>query len=85
MLSNARIRNLFVLLTITQNRAPSAPRQLPPGCGGVPVSHRRLIQLGLKAKSEMKDWKWTQDPKTLLWIIGALVFLIWVFLQRQYY
>ena len=22
----------------------------------------------------MKDWKWTQDPKTLLWIIGALVF-----------
>ncbi len=34
----------------------------------------------------MKDWKWrTQDPKTLLWIIGALVFLIWVFLQRQYY
>ncbi len=33
----------------------------------------------------MKDWKWTQDPKTLLWIIGAMVFLIWVFLQRQYY
>ena len=26
----------------------------------------------------MKDWKWTQDPKALLWIIGALVFLIWV-------
>jgi hypothetical protein len=25
----------------------------------------------------MKDWKWTQDPKALLWIIGALVFLIW--------
>ena len=33
----------------------------------------------------MKDWKWTQDPKTPLWIIGALVFLIWVSLQRQYY
>jgi hypothetical protein len=24
----------------------------------------------------MKDWKWTQDLKTLLWIIGALVFRI---------
>ena len=30
----------------------------------------------------MKDWKWTQDPKALLWIIGALVFLIWIVLQR---
>jgi hypothetical protein len=30
----------------------------------------------------MKDWKWTRDPKVLLWIIGALIFLIWVFLQR---
>jgi hypothetical protein len=30
----------------------------------------------------MKDWKWTQDQKALLWIIGALVFLIWVVLQR---
>jgi hypothetical protein len=30
----------------------------------------------------MKDWKWTQYPKALLWIIGALVFLIWVVLQR---
>src|SRR6266498_4172644 len=27
----------------------------------------------------MKDSQWTQDPKNLLWIIGALVFLIWVF------
>lgn len=30
----------------------------------------------------MKVWKWTQDPKVLIWIIGGLVFLIWVFLQR---
>ena len=32
--------------------------------------------------ADMKDWKWAQDPKALLWIIGALVFLIWVVLQR---
>jgi hypothetical protein len=30
----------------------------------------------------MKDWKWTQDSKVLLWIIGALVFVIWVVLQK---
>jgi hypothetical protein len=30
----------------------------------------------------MKGWKWAQNPKALLWIIGALVFLIWVILQR---
>ena len=30
----------------------------------------------------MKDWQWAQDPKILVWIIGALVFLIWVVLQR---
>ena len=30
----------------------------------------------------MTDWKWTQDPKVLLWIIGALVFVIWVVLQK---
>jgi len=32
--------------------------------------------------SDMKDWQWAQDPKILVWIIGALVFLIWVVLQR---
>jgi hypothetical protein len=30
----------------------------------------------------MKVWKWFQDPKVLLWIIGGLVFLIWVVLQK---
>jgi hypothetical protein len=30
----------------------------------------------------MKDWKWTQDPKIRVWIIGTLVFLIWVVLQK---
>jgi hypothetical protein len=30
----------------------------------------------------MKTWKWVQDPKVLLWIIGGLVFLIWVVLQK---
>ena len=42
---------------------------------------RRLVALGL-IKGEVKDWKWIQDPKVLLWIIGGLVFLIWVVLQR---
>ena len=41
-----KIGSVGIWLTITQNRAPSAPRQLPPGCGGVLVSHRRLIQWG---------------------------------------
>lgn len=35
-----------------------------------------------KGQSDMKDWKWAQDPKVLFWIIGALVFLIWVVLQK---
>ena len=33
----------------------------------------------------MKDWKWARNLKVLLGIIGILVFLIWVVLQRQYY
>ena len=30
----------------------------------------------------VKDWKWGRNPKVL--IIGALVFPIWVVLQRQF-
>src|SRR6185369_5663157 len=35
-----------------------------------------------EGEGEVKDWKWTQDPKVFLWIIGGLVLLIWVILQR---
>ena len=40
------------------------------------------IGVGGKGEGEVKDWKWSQDPKVLLWIIGGLVFVIWVILQR---
>jgi hypothetical protein len=35
-----------------------------------------------EGQSEMRNWKWTQDPKVLIWIIGALVFVIWIVLQK---
>ena len=43
---------------------------------------RNLKSFEAKGQSDMKDWKWAQDPKVLFWIIGALVFLIWVVLQK---
>jgi hypothetical protein len=31
----------------------------------------------------VKDWEWATDTK--VWIIAALVFVIWVALQGKYY
>jgi hypothetical protein len=53
-------------------------RQSPDPSSRDPASR----SVGAESKGEVKDWKWIQDPKVLLWIIGGLVFLIWVVLQR---
>lgn len=43
---------------------------------------RPVCEMGLKGEGKVKDWKWAQDPKVLYWIIGGLVFLVWVVLQK---
>jgi len=33
----------------------------------------------------VKGWKWAGNLRVQLGIIGALTFMIWIVLQRQYY
>jgi hypothetical protein len=33
----------------------------------------------------VKGWKWVGDLRVQLGIIAALMFMIWIILQRQYY
>ena len=50
----------------------------------MPAEIGRASEVWFKAwgRSDMKVWKWFHDPKILLWIIGGLVFLIWIMLQK---
>jgi hypothetical protein len=38
-----------------------------------------------ESQGKMKGWKWVGDVKVLICIIAALIFVIWMVLQQQYY
>jgi len=39
----------------------------------------------VQAEGEMKGWKWVGDLRVQICIIAALIFVIWMVLQQQYY
>ena len=42
----------------------------------------KLAEIGLKGESKVKSWKWPGKLKIQIWIIVALVFIIWIILQN---
>jgi hypothetical protein len=38
-----------------------------------------------EGEGEMKGWKWAGDLRVQVCIIAALIFIIWIVLQQQYY
>jgi hypothetical protein len=40
---------------------------------------------GAEGEGEVKGWKWAGDLRVQVCIIAALIFVIWIVLQQQYY
>jgi hypothetical protein len=38
-----------------------------------------------EGEGEVKGWKWVGDLRVQICIIAALIFVIWMVLQQQYY
>jgi hypothetical protein len=38
-----------------------------------------------EGEGEVKGWKWAGDLRVQVCIIAALIFVIWIVLQQQYY
>jgi hypothetical protein len=56
-----------------------SPRPGPPpsqGSGGVSRRARRSVG---------EEMNWAKDPRVLVCIIAALIFVVWMVLQQQYY
>jgi hypothetical protein len=48
-------------------------------------SHPPLGRTGAQGESKVKGWKWGGDLRIQIAIIAALILIIWVVLQWQYY
>jgi hypothetical protein len=55
----------------------------PPHQGAARVS--RGPRGSAEGEGEMKGWKWAGDLRVQVCIIAALIFVIWMVLQQQYY
>ena len=51
------------------------------GLGRRPPAYRARAE----GEGEMKGWKWAGDLRVQICIIVALIFVIWMVLQQQYY
>jgi hypothetical protein len=60
------------------NRTDSRRPGPPPSQGSEAVSRRARRSVG-------EEMNWAKDPRVLVCIIAALIFVVWMVLQRQYY
>jgi len=67
---------------------PSGPPSSMAAMGSVPPQSINAYKAGGASRvvgRSSKEMKWAKDPRVLVCIIAALIFVIWMVLQQQYY
>lgn len=54
-------------------------------CLTMTARYYQAVKPAKEGKGEVKGWKWAGDLRVQICIIAALIFVIWIVLQQQYY
>jgi hypothetical protein len=69
----------------TQRSVPIGSIFAPREIGSELVAKDPGEKHGQDGEGEVKGWKWAGDLRVQVCIIAALIFVIWMVLQQQYY